>query len=177
MAGPRYTRQHLFTLRNCIPIDRLIEAVSVPAKVQEGYYRFQCPVCNEFNTGINPKTNLARCFSCRKNFNTIDFVMTVKELSFIDSVAYLETLTAFQSSTKSSQSSVSASNHSRDAHQRNMPVPIGDILKTLAIPGPLPSPLPKQKEPQTITTLEKRVSALEGLVKSLTEKIALMELR
>ena len=177
MAGPRYTRQHLFTLRNHIPIDRLIEAVSVPSKIHEGHYRFQCPVCNEFNTGINPKTNLARCFSCRKNFNTIDFVMTVKELSFIDSVAYLETLTAFQFSTKPPQPSVSASNHSRDAHQENMPVPIGDILKSMAIPGPPASSLPTQDEPQTIATLQKRLSALERLVKSLTEKIALIELR
>jgi DNA primase len=177
VAGPRYTRQHLFTLRNCIPIDRLIEAVSVPSKVQEGYYRFLCPVCNEFNTGINPKTNLARCFSCRKNFNTIDFVMTVKELSFIDSVAYLETLTAFQSATKPPQVYVSASNHSKDAHKQNTPVPIGDILKTLAIPGPIPSPLPTQNDPQTITTLQKRISDLESLVQSLIEKIALIELR
>ncbi len=104
--------------------------------------------------------------------------MIVKELSFVDSVAYLETLSASQFSTKPSQFSVLASNHSRDAHTPNTLVPIGDILKNLVIPGPLPSsPLPKQIEPQTITTLEKRVSALEGLVKSLTEKIALMELR
>ena len=178
MPGPRYTRQHLFTLRNHIPIDRLIKAISVPSKIQEGYYRFQCPVCNEFNTGVNPKTNLARCFSCRKNFNTIDFVMTVKGLSFIDSVAYLETLTtAFQSSRQPSLCSASASNHSRDTHKENTLVPIGDILKSLAIPTPQASSLPTHNEPQTIATLQKRISALERLVKSLTEKIALIELR
>lgn len=177
MAGPRYTRQHLFTLRNHIPIDRLIEALSVPSKVQEGYYRFLCPACNEFNTGINPKTNLARCFSCRKNFNTIDFVMTVKKLSFLDSVAYLETLTSFQSATKPSQALVSASNHSKDAHKQNTLVPIGDILKSMAIPDPPSSSLPTQEEPQTIATLQKRLSELERLVQSLTEKIALIELR
>jgi hypothetical protein len=176
MASPRYTPQHLFTLRNHIPIDRLIETISVPSKIQEGRYRFQCPICNEFNTGINPKTNLARCFSCQKNFNTIDFVMTVKGSSFIDSVAYLETLTVLQFSTKPHQSSALASNHSRDAHQQNMPVPIGDILKSMAIPGPPASPLPTQDEPQTIATLQERLSALERLVKSLTEKITLIEL-
>lgn len=177
MAGPRYTRQHLFTLRNHIPIDRLIEALFVPAKIQEGHFRFLCPVCNEFNTGINPKTNLARCFSCRKNFNTIDFVMTVKKLSFLDSVAYLETLTAFQSATKPSQALVSASNHSKDAHKQNTLVPIGDILKSMAIPDPPSSSLPTQEESQTIATLQKRLSELERLVQSLTEKIALIELR
>ena len=178
MPGPRYTRQHLFTLRNHIPIDRLIKAISVPSKIQEGHYRFQCPVCNECNTGINPKTNLARCFSCRKNFNTIDFVMNVKGVSFVDSVAYLETLTTtFQSSIQPSPSTASVSNHSRDPHKTNMPVPIGDILKSLAIPTQQTSSLPTQNEPQNIATLQKRISALEKLVKSLTEKIALIELR
>ena len=171
MAGRRYTRQHLFTLRNHIPIDRLVEAISVPSKIQEGYYRFQCPVCNEFSTGINPKTNLARCVSCRKNFNTIDFVMTVKGLSFIDSVAYLETLTtAFPFSIQPSLSSALPSNHSRDANKANTPVPIGDILKSMAIPAPPASPPPTQNGPQTIETLQRRISALESLVKSLTEK-------
>ena len=178
MTGPRFTRQHLFTLRNCIPIDQLIEAVSVPAKIHEGHYRFLCPVCNEFNTGINPKTNLARCFSCRKNFNTIDFVMTVKGASFIDSVAYLETLTTiYQFSIQPSQPSISASNHPGDVQKADIPLPIGDILKSMAIPGPPASSMPVQEEPQTIATLQKRLSALERLVKSLTEKIALIELR
>ncbi len=177
MAGPHYTRQHLFTLRNHIPIARLIEAVSVPAKIQDGRYRFQCPVCNDFNTGINPKTNLARCFSCRKNYNTIDLVMTVKGVSFIESVAYLETLTAVQFSTKPLQPSASASNHSGDVHKADTPLPIGDILKSMAIPGPPASSLPAQEEPQTIGTLQERLSTLERLVKSLTEKIALIELR
>ena len=177
MATPRYTRQHLFTLRNHIPIDRLIEAVSIPLEIREGHYKFLCPICNEFNTGINQKTNLARCFSCQKNFNTIDFVMTVKGLSFIDSVAYLETLTtAFQFSIHPSQSSASASNHSRDVHKADTPLPIGVILKSMKIPGPPASSLPTQDEPQTIATLQKRLSALERLVKSLAEKIALIEL-
>ena len=69
MAGSRYTREHLFALRNYTLIDRLIETMDIPSKTQEGCYRFQCPVCNGFNTGINPKTNLARCFSCQKNYN------------------------------------------------------------------------------------------------------------
>ncbi len=104
--------------------------------------------------------------------------MTVKGLSFIDSVAYLETLTTtFQSSIQPSPSTASVSNHSRDLHKTNMPVPIGDILKSLAIPTQQTSSLPTHNEPQTIATLQKRISALEKLVKSLTEKIALIELR
>ncbi|XPS89502.1 hypothetical protein Dvar_75210 [Desulfosarcina variabilis str. Montpellier] len=58
----------------------------------EGIFRFLCPLCNEFQTATNPKTNLARCFLCEKNFNPIDLVMTVKGLGFVDSVKYLHTL-------------------------------------------------------------------------------------
>ena len=72
--------------------------------------------------------------------------------------------------------SVLKSNHSRDTHKENTLVPIGDILKSLAIPTPLASPLPTHNEPQTVETLQKRISALESLVKSSTEKIALIEL-
>ena len=56
----------------------------------EGYFRFCCPVCNEFNTSVNSKTNLARCFDCRKNYNTIDLVMLVKGSNFIQSVNFLQ---------------------------------------------------------------------------------------
>lgn len=178
MAGQRYTRQHLFTLRNHIPIDRLIETLLVPSKNQEGYYRFQCPVCNEFNTGINPKTNLARCFSCRKNYNTIDFVMTVKALSFIDSVAYLETLKATTLfPIRNTHSPAPVSRCSRDAIKQNMPIALSDIFKSLATADPTPSSHHQNNEHQTIETLHKRISILEDDVKSLTEKIALIERR
>ena len=104
--------------------------------------------------------------------------MTVKGVSFIESVAYLETLTtACQFSIQPSQLSACALNHSGDAQKADMPLSIGDILKSMAIPTPPASSLPGQEEPQTIATLQKRLSALEKLVKSLTEKIALIELR
>lgn len=86
----RYSKTILRTLRNDIPIERVIaDILKQPNKVSEGYFRFLCPVCSEFMTAINPKTNLARCFSCRKNFNPIDMVMAVKTYSFIQAVDYL----------------------------------------------------------------------------------------
>ena len=39
---------------------------------------------------INTKTNLARCFRCKRNFNPIDMTMTVKRYSFIQAVRFLE---------------------------------------------------------------------------------------
>ncbi len=87
----RFTGNELFRLRNLIPVDVLIgEKLNIPSKISEGYFRFLCPVCREFQTATNPKTNLARCFLCEKNFNPIDLVMIVKDLGFVESVRYLE---------------------------------------------------------------------------------------
>ena len=82
----RFSADELFELRNSIPIDTLIkELLAIPAKTSEGFLRFLCPKCHEFQTATNPSTNLARCFHCGKNFNPIDMVMLVKESSFIES--------------------------------------------------------------------------------------------
>ena len=42
--------------------------LQIPFKIRDGYFRFLCPLCNEFQTAVNPATNLARCFRCEKNF-------------------------------------------------------------------------------------------------------------
>jgi hypothetical protein len=87
----RFTKDELFKLRNLIPVDWLIsEQLYVPSKVSEGFFRFLCPICNEFQTATNPKTNLARCFRCEKNFNPIDLVMIVKGSGFVESVTFLK---------------------------------------------------------------------------------------
>jgi DNA primase len=87
----RYSKEKLRKLRNDIPINILIsELLQMPSKISEGYFRFLCPVCSEFMTATNPKTNLARCFRCEKNFNPIDMVMMVKHFSFREAVDYLD---------------------------------------------------------------------------------------
>ena len=87
----RFSSDELFELRNSIPIDTVIkELLALPSKTREGLFRFLCPICNEFQTATNPRTNLARCFLCRKNFNAIDLVMLVKKAGFIESVTYLK---------------------------------------------------------------------------------------
>lgn len=89
----RFTGGELFQLRNQIPIDWLIkEQLFIPSKEIEGVFRFLCPLCNEFQTATHPKTNLARCFLCEKNFNPIDLVMTVKGMGFVEAVNYLKPL-------------------------------------------------------------------------------------
>jgi DNA primase len=88
--GRRYSSRELYELRNNIPIDDLIKnKLSIPSKISEGYFRFLCPVCNEFQTSTNPKTNLARCFRCERNFNTIDMMMICSNTKFVESVEML----------------------------------------------------------------------------------------
>lgn len=87
----RFTQNELFELRNHIPISTLIEErLKIPAKISEGHFRFLCPLCGEFQTATNPKTNMARCFPCEKNFNTIDVVMTCEKTTFVETVNILK---------------------------------------------------------------------------------------
>ncbi len=91
--GKRFSSKELYKLRNSIPIHVLIETkLGIPAKISEGVFRFLCPLCNEFQTGVNPRTNLSRCFRCEKNFNTTDMVMAWHSIGFVDSVKYLQAI-------------------------------------------------------------------------------------
>ena len=85
----RFSDERLRSLRNEIPIDDVIRKLDLPAKEVEGYFRFLCPVCQESHTATNPRTNLARCFRCRENYNPIDLVMTVRKIGFLEAARYL----------------------------------------------------------------------------------------
>ena len=87
----RYAKQTLRRLRNDIPIAILIaDILELPCKTAEGYFRFLCPRCGGFDTATNPKTNLARCFTCKQNFNPIDITMIVKRHNFREAVQFLQ---------------------------------------------------------------------------------------
>lgn len=93
MAKKYFSRSQLFELRNNIGVDTLIkEVLHVPCKSRQGRFSFLCPLCKQFDTSINYKTNLARCFACEKNFNTIDLVMAIMQSDFVDSVRFLKKL-------------------------------------------------------------------------------------
>lgn len=93
MAEKNFSRSQLFALRNNIAIDILIkEVLHVPCKSRQGRFSFLCPLCKQFDTSVNYKTNLARCFACEKNFNTIDLVMAIMQSDFVDSVRFLKKL-------------------------------------------------------------------------------------
>ena len=88
---PRLSSQALYALRNHINIDRLMtQVLQIPTQEINGIVRFQCPLCARFHTATHPNTNLARCFDCQKNFNTIELVMAVRHIRFLEAVALLQ---------------------------------------------------------------------------------------
>ena len=93
MTKQCFSFSQLYTLRNDINVQVLIQqTLHIPSRMIKGCFRFLCPLCNGFDTAVNPKTNLARCFRCEKNFNTIDLVMVVRQMNFVDSVRFLQTI-------------------------------------------------------------------------------------
>ena len=77
-------------IRNEIEIGIVIKKLGITWKIREGYFRYLCPSCGEFHTATNSETNLARCFTCSRNFNPIDMAMAVKGCDFLAAVRYLE---------------------------------------------------------------------------------------
>lgn len=85
------SKEYLRELRNRIEIIPLIvDVFEIIYKTHDGHFRFMCPLCHDFDTAVNTKTNLARCFRCNRNFNPIDMTMTVKHYSFMQAVHFLQ---------------------------------------------------------------------------------------
>ncbi len=88
-----YTADFLRMLRNQIPINEvIIDLLNLEVRNDQQILRFRCPLCDNFHTATNHKTNLARCFDCKNNFNPIDLVMTVENCGFLDAVKILKRL-------------------------------------------------------------------------------------
>ncbi len=138
MEKKKFSSDELYLLRNEIPLTVLIQqGLNIESYSRHGRFCFQCPLCQEFNTTVNPKTNLAKCFSCQKMFNTIDLVMKVRHLDFVDSVRFLRNIYGSISTGKKPQDCISTTKrggHDRfteQAHQEGAPhdlVHIGQIL-------------------------------------------------
>jgi len=87
-----YSKKLLWKLRTNLPmryaLDELSEDLAIPYKYSEGYIRFLCPNCNEFQATINPRINLSHCFCCNQNFNNIDLLLSYG-YSFIQGIEIL----------------------------------------------------------------------------------------
>ena len=82
----RFSAHFLWRIRNEISIEELIGRLGIPTKHRDGCFRFLCPVCSEFHTATLRDANLARCFRCCRNFNTIEMTMVVEGLDFVECV-------------------------------------------------------------------------------------------
>lgn len=82
--------ERLRALRNDVPVLAVISELGIAKKMRGQRLTFRCPECGRFHTATKPETNLARCFSCERNFNPIDLVMAEQDYSFLQAVRYLE---------------------------------------------------------------------------------------
>ena len=86
------TRELLRAIRNDLPMKLTVVRLGRHgplSKQSDGYFRFQCPHCQELRATVNPRNNLAHCFSCGENFNNIDLLMT-QGYDFLPAVDILE---------------------------------------------------------------------------------------
>lgn len=86
------TAELLRRLRNDLPMPVTIATLGregPPSKMSEGYFRFLCPHCNEMRATVNPKNNLAHCFTCKQNLNNIDLLLSL-DYDFLSAVSVLQ---------------------------------------------------------------------------------------
>jgi hypothetical protein len=163
MTKRRFTPRQLYALRNDIPVDSLLEKVlGVSTRIVDGYFRFPCPLCNAFNTAVNPETNLARCFDCKKNFNAIDLVMTIRKLDFVNSVRFLQK--HYESPPMNSKNEMKCADPS-GIHNNGI-THISHIL------GALASPEGDRITPGHRPSMNKRISILEKKVDHLSNQLS-----
>jgi len=160
MTRKRFTHQELHALRNHIPVSSLMESVlDIPSRTIEGVFRFLCPLCGEFNTAVKPSTNLARCFRCQKNFNTIDLVMIVKQTDFRNAVRFLKDY-------HQNTSDPALSTPHIPKKQNQQPQHIGDILKSM-----VPSKPSLMAPSESIQRIADRILVLEQKVEQLALQV------
>lgn len=85
------TKELLRTIRNDLPMKLMIVRLGQHgpiSKQSDGYFRFQCPACDELRATVNPRNNLSHCFSCGENFNNIDLMM-IQGYDFLPAVDIL----------------------------------------------------------------------------------------
>lgn len=160
MATRRFSSEELHSLRNNIPVDTVIKnALDIPCRISEEGFRFLCPLCNEFNTAVNPETNLARCFRCEKNFNTIDLVMMITHSDFVHSIRFLK-----EYQQKNNPNQIQPIKPNAKAHENGLEH-IGNVLKTILSSKPITAQCGSHEN------LTDRVLALEQKLEWLAQRI------
>jgi DNA primase len=169
MATRRFSREELYSLRNDIPIDRVIKhALDIPCRISEGGFRFLCPLCNDFNTAVNPATNLARCFCCKKNLNTIDLVMMITQSSFVHSIRFLKEYQ--RKNTPNQIQPIKPNTKNRENGLEH----IGTVLKAIVKPSApiVPGSGSEEKLSNRILALEMKLEALAQRIEEIAKSLS-----
>lgn len=177
MVPRNFSDQQLFSLRNHIPIAAVItNLLQVPAKINRGTLRFRCPLCARFNTAINDRTNLARCFDCQKNFNPIDMVMATRKINFVQAVSLLKACENHPQTQRPGQSKCKqntaapaqtppASNPSEKLPLK--PVPLADILVDWVQKASQPPP----NHADLFSTITEQIAELQLAIGHLSDQL------
>lgn len=165
----KFSDQQLFSMRNHIPIATVItKLLQVPAKINCGTLRFRCPLCAQFNTAINDRTNLARCFDCQKNFNPIDMVMAIRKINFVQAVNLLK---ACQNNPQTKICEHSNQNTSKLPH---IPPNSHGLQKSQLTPAAMTkiqTPQPQSKQTDLFSAVTEHIAKLEVAIENLSEQI------
>jgi DNA primase len=187
MAGHCFSKNELYTMRNEIDVRMLIEkTLCIPCRVTQGCFRFMCPLCQRFNTAVNPKTNLARCFACEKNFNTIDLVMLIQQTDFVHSAKFLQSILQIDvtSPTPGTHQVISGSNPKSDCRPKHKPLSgksdkgpchiakiLGDVLPSDDALPEKPIVALEKADEDRIAKLERQMDHLGRQIQKLTQTI------
>jgi hypothetical protein len=182
MAHRCFPSSQLYALRNQINVQVLIEkTLHIPCRLTKGGFRFLCPLCNGFNTAVNPETNLARCFRCGKNYNTIDLVMLARQADFVQSVKFLQSIHQKDDEGHHHSDVKTISTSNRQARGRmnpktpseTSPHPIGEILDSVlpAIHGNTAENRKGASKSNESMAAEDRIVKLEEKIRFLSRQI------
>ncbi len=82
----------LRAFRNDLSTREVLFALRIPWKMDDMKLRFVCPDCKSLDASLHPTVNMGRCFACRRNYNTIDLVMSQRKCGFKTAVEWLRAL-------------------------------------------------------------------------------------
>lgn len=170
----RFSDQQLFFVRNHIPIRYVIETLlDIQSETLQGIFRFRCPLCAGSHTGIKLENNLARCFDCKRNFNTIELCMQARHTDFVDSVEYL--LDHKNSSSINQQQAVAPSHLKSPVVARKeckAPVGIKEILDQLITKNKQVDQICEKRKPvkQAVPSIDD-ITELERILHALSQVI------
>jgi hypothetical protein len=114
---------------------------------------------------VKKETNLARCFDCRKNFNTIDITKEIKGVEFLESARFLRGILAkLEPDTDK--------NHIRE--KIDNPVSVGTVLKRTDLIRKAMRKSDKTDCIQRCEKMEERLKSLEKSFRSLSYNFDLL---